>query len=158
MKTQFLTASVIVVMLSGCSGTSDVRAGIPNVRLYPIEGPLAAANPGQVIRGKTVATGSNDGHLSFTLPDGATCSGRWAVTKNKLDAKGEAVESIGDMTGTGHPVKHFVSRGEGAGSCANGATFEVAFAANGNSGLGVVRDSNGNIYKLGYGPGDYGKP
>ncbi len=133
--------------------------GSPNVRLYPLQGPVAAANPGVVLKGRTVAR-RNDGTFTYVLPDNATCSGEWQVTKNKLQGNGEPVESIDPITGGGggHRVKHFVSGGDGKGTCTNGATYTIVFEGNGNSAIGMIKDTNGNIFQVGFGGRDFGRP
>jgi hypothetical protein len=161
MRIELLTASAFVLTLCGCSSVSGIapRMGAPNVRLYPVQGPVAATSPGVVLKGKTVPR-RNDGTFMYVLPDSTTCSGAWQVTKNKLEGRGEPVESIDPITGggAGHRVKHFVSGGDGKGTCSNGATYTLVFEGNGNSAMGMVKDTSGNIFQIGFGGRDFGRP
>lgn len=143
--------TLVTTMLAGCSAGA-------NVALHPLEGPVAAANPGFVI--KAVSTGlGNDGTLSFALPDGGACKGTWARTTNRVQQDPELLPDSGTVTRHGSVksvseagvIDHGRNKGAhilGDGTCSNGATFEFASIANGFQGRGALRDSNGNIFKI----------
>lgn len=137
--------SGLALLLAGCTAGG-------NLRVYPTAGPIAAANPGIVLKGRTVGRG-NDGEISFTLPDGTTCVGLWFVTSEDLkrrrtSLRGERGPQPFDSMGA--RTEHPAASGAGGGTCTNGATFDMAFKADGNRGRAQAEDSHGNLYKIIY--------
>jgi len=143
MKTRSFAVSCVALVLAGCAAGG-------NLRVYPTAGPIAAANPGVVLTGRTTGRG-DDGDISFTLPDGATCKGLWFVTNG--DRKNGSVRidrgpPLAD--GTSPQTETRAVSGTGGGACSNGATFDMIFKANGIRGRALVEDSNGNVYTILY--------
>ena len=62
-------ALLMTLAVSGCSLTAT---------LIPVEGPLSQLRPVPVIQAKADGIMGNTGNISFTMPDGGTCNGRWS--------------------------------------------------------------------------------
>jgi hypothetical protein len=136
--------------LAGCAG--------PPIKLHAYVGPLAATNPELVLPARNEGDG-NTGKLSYALPDGTTCSGPWKRVSNILVRRDALpvdddgmVQSHGGINtpGEGNTLANRARKAgiEGKGTCSSGATFEFASFADGYSGRGALRDSNGNIFRI----------
>lgn len=150
MRTQHLIGGIAALALAGCAGDP--------IKLHALEGPLAAANPGLVLGARNEG-GGNTGRFSYVLPDGATCNGQWQRVSNVLKRRDALpvkndgmVQSHGSIKalGEGNTIAHRARKAaiEGSGTCSTGATFEFASVADGHSGRGALRDSNGNIFRI----------
>jgi len=157
MNTKFCMVLMGVSMLSGCVHT---------VRFYPVQGPLIAQTPSQVLVGK-VTGAFNSGNMSVVLKDGQICRGRWATIprpqKSQTGATASvqatsAMSSVWDAVyGPGFYVSHVL-----------GARLYAQAVLMGNQGTilsvemyrpvgehpddigvkGVAKDGKDNIYKL----------
>ena len=47
--------------------------------LVPVQGPLSLARPLRTIDAKATGTGGYNGGLSWQMPDGELCTGRWSI-------------------------------------------------------------------------------
>ena len=78
MTTRALLAAALTVAMTGCATLKAT--------LLPVEGPLSLAVPVPLI--VATATGSGGaGNLSFVMPDGETCQGRWSRSRHFVAAK-----------------------------------------------------------------------
>jgi hypothetical protein len=105
---------------------------------------------------------ANAGTLSYELPNGAACEGTWSLLTNQTKVSPGTLASLGAGSGRlenggsmaspeeGGRVFHALrgSQIAGTGVCNNGETFEFASIANGSSGRGALRDSQGNIFRI----------
>jgi hypothetical protein len=150
MRTQHLIGGIVALALAGCAGDP--------IKLHALEGPIAAANPGLILGARNEG-GGNTGRFSYVLPGGATCSGQWQRVSNLLKQRDALpvrdhgmVQSHGGIraAGEGNALANRARKAaiEGRGTCSSGATFEFASYADGHSGRGALRDSNGNIFKI----------
>lgn len=108
--------------------------------MYPVHGPLTSLNPVPVIDAKINSTGSK-GDVSFMLPDGTQCAGKWSLAANEVN---------GGVPGAEVHFAAGASHGVAAGSCSNNATFQMDFnvGTDGSSGNGTAEDSMGNTYRV----------
>ena len=147
MKIRLLSVGVMALSLSGCAG--------PPVQMHAFEGPIAAANPGLVIKAASHGQG-NVGTLAYALPDGAACSGKWErithktatglLPDNGMVVKHGGVQSLGE----GGMIFHAGNNAQiaGNGKCSDGTTFVWVSVANGYKARGALKDSNGNMFKI----------
>jgi hypothetical protein len=145
MKIRTFGVTCFALSLAGCNAGGDLR-------VYPTAGPIAAAHPGVVLKGRTVGRG-NDGEITFTLPDGTNCIGLWFVTSDDLTRKsmrGYSARGTQALDSMGVPTKRTAASGAGGGTCSNGATFDMTFKADGIRGRAQAEDSKGNVYKIIY--------
>jgi hypothetical protein len=141
-KLMLLAASSL---LAGCTQT---------VHMYPIEGPLSEIKPLPEIKAIAQGVEGNTGKLSFTRPDGVSCSGRWSSAAPQMAGvvSSSLFTSYGTAAGFGvvsGPAPG-VNRGQAFGTCSNNATFEVEFYTGSGTanGYGLAKDKDGNVYKL----------
>ena len=67
-----LLALGLILPLAACAtGTSPMQ-------LYPLQGPIADADPTLVIQATAKNTTGTSGELAFRLPEGGRCSGTWS--------------------------------------------------------------------------------
>jgi len=147
---------LLLPMMLGCSAT---------FRLYPVHGPLSAQTPLPVFPGKLTGL-VNTGGISFVMPDGEVCKGRWtrvvptkapngAATVNTPATNGMA--SVWDAVyGSGF----YVSRVLGSYYYAHAAITETPgtvlniefYSADAGSKhihiFGVAKDNKDNIFKM----------
>ena len=140
-----LTSFLFLVLLTGCD---------QSVSLFPVEGPLADARETKIIEGTAHGVDGNSGALSLTLPSGATCTGKWSSVAPQF----AAVSSTSLLTTYGNVVGLSISagplpgvnRGEAVAVCADGTRIDMEFLTGSGTanGVGVAKDTNGNIYKM----------
>jgi hypothetical protein len=123
-------------------------------RLYPVEGPLAAVTPPPVIEALVEGITGNNGRLSWTMPDGATCVGEWssAAGSQITFVQGSLFSQYGATYGSGFAVGSGGGQNPGRGfaACTDGLRFDVEFVTGAGtaSGFGLARDSAGNVYRV----------
>lgn len=161
MVSRLLVVGLCAATLMGCSGSRGLIVTGTRVGLHAFDGPIAEVSPGLVI--KAVSRGqSNDGTLSYEIPGGATCEGKWSLMTKRTSTSNATLSTLGPGSGRlekggsiappddGGRVVH-ASRGAeiyGLGQCSDGATFEFTSIANGSRGRGALRDSHGNIFQI----------
>lgn len=159
MAIRYLLIGAAVMMIAGCTGPRQVSN---TTQLHAYDGPIASRHAGSVIE-VTTGSGLDTGMMSYRLPDGETCNGRWQLISGKFgEMKGttpnrgerHTINEDGGISGGGTGSGAFVSHGkkgslgEGRGACSDGATFEFAFKSNGHQARGALKDSNGNIFRM----------
>lgn len=131
-------------------GPAALSACAVTATMIPVAGPLAEQRPRPVITVKVKNVQSNSGPFDLTMPNGATCSGRWSsaagagLTSGTLITDYGAVAGIAQSTGTGQ------NPGEGIAACSDGRSLEVEFVTGAGTahGFGVAKDSDNNIYRF----------
>jgi hypothetical protein len=122
--------------------------------LYPVQGPLASANPQPVY--SLVMNGVYDtGSLTATLPDGETCKGGWSAI-SPTDPNARQMSAVWDnVYGGGYFVAHVLGSRVFAGAVLKGdrgTTLNVQFydpkPGDVSAVVGVATDNGGNQFKL----------
>lgn len=130
----------ITVVLSGCVTKT--------VEMYPVSGPAAQLTPLQIIRAKAVGGGSG-GSLTAVLPNGSTCTGRWASTVSTrnngtflfTNDRSFGLKPSGVIPGR-NPGEAFLS-------CTDNTVLTIQFmTGSAGNGFGEARDNKGNIYRV----------
>jgi len=118
--------------------------------LVPVEGPLSQVRPIQTIEAKATGLLGNSGGLTWTMPAGAICKGRWSVVENSqiAVAAGSLMSQYGGAYLTGYSVASGgQNHGAGLATCADGRVFQIEFVSSGH-GYGIAKDSENNIYRF----------
>jgi len=150
LKLRHLTTLGLAAMLAACGGKSS------DLRLYPLEGPIAESNPSQAITVSLSYTSDTSGNIFFRLPppQKLRCTGTWTSVAPKVtshergmsltlrDTGGKYTNSTKDVGG--------INTGEIYAVCTDGTRVQGHFITGSGteSGTGTVTDSLGNIYKL----------
>jgi hypothetical protein len=122
--------------------------------LYPVQGPLAAANP-QPIYSLTMNGVYDAGTLTATLPDGEMCKGDWNAI-SPSDPNARQMSAVWDSVyGSGFFVAHVLGSRVFAAAVLKGnkgTTLNVQIydprPGNVSAVIGVATDNNGNQFKL----------
>lgn len=139
----------VVLFLSACGGS-----GSAPMQLYPLQGPIAEADPTLVIQATAKNTNYTSGQLSFRLPEGNKCEGTWSsLTPHTVSrSKGLALtwKRTGGELGTEKETVAGVNNGEIYAVCEDGTRVQGTFVIGSGtaSGTGSATDTNGNVYKL----------
>jgi hypothetical protein len=135
----------LTTFVAGCSVTAT---------MLPVEGPLSQKKPVPVLKVKADGIMGNSGNVTFTMPDGEPCSGRWssaaaagvAVTSGSLIGQYGTtyLSGVSVMTGSGQ------NPGQALATCRSGRTFQIEFITGAGTahGFGIGKDNEGNIYKF----------
>lgn len=154
-------AAALAVLATGC-----IVPGAPQrLRMYPVQGPLAAPSRFQAITAR--ASGLLSGTITVTLPDGEAFSGPWEPVISKegseggagAEAPGKTLAAEWDLVyGPGYYVANVL-----------GSMYHMSATLKGDKGstlefeanrlrqggdrsydplLGVARDSHGNVFKV----------
>ncbi|MGD1925045.1 MAG: hypothetical protein ACFB03_12785 [Paracoccaceae bacterium] len=115
---------------------------------------MAEGNQIQELVGNAHDVHRNTGALDLTLPTGAKCSGKWSSvvpqfsTITSTSLLGTYGSIVGLSTTTGSVLG--VNRGEAIAVCSDGTRIEMEFLTGSGTanGVGIARDTNGNIYKM----------
>jgi hypothetical protein len=140
-------ALISLAALAGCTSSGEMR-------LFPVDGPMASLSPPPVIVMQAANPESTSGTLTFRLPDRTRCEGTWsavaprAVSQTRglnLNLRRPGVE----MSNTAE-IEARVNRGEIYAICTDSTRIEGSFVTGSgtNSGTGSATDTNGNTYKL----------
>ena len=136
---------VSTAVLTACSTTA---------MLMPVEGPMSQRVPVPVIEAKADGILGNSGNLTFVMPDGEGCRGRWA------SAAGSGLSfvsgSLMNQYGTTYLQGYSISPGTGQNpgqallTCDRGRTFQIEFitGAGTANGFGIGKDNEGNVYRM----------
>ena len=94
-------ALVSLLTLTGCVGSTS------SMRLYPLEGEIAEADPTLVIEATARNTTGTSGTLSFRLPDRVKCDGTWSSLTPKTVSRSKGLSltwrKTGGEVGSGPP-------------------------------------------------------
>ena len=136
---------LLVTPLCGCSLTAT---------MIPVEGPLSQLRPVPVIQAKADGIMGNSGNITFTMPDGGECKGRWSSAAGA----GVTVGSAGLISqhGATHLSGYSVSTGTGQNPgqalavCSTGRSIQLEFVTGAGTahGFGIAKDNEGNIYRF----------
>ena len=109
---------VLIAMLAGCSAKAT---------LLPVQGPLSERRPVPVLTARVEGILGNSGKLFFTLPDGATCKGRWASAAGAgvTFAMGSLLSQYGPAYISGYSVSTGSGQnpGQALGVCSDDRSF-----------------------------------
>ena len=141
--------SVLVLCLTtiGCSLTAT---------MVPVEGPLSERRPLPVLEVKVDGIMGNSGDLSFTMPDGETCSGRWSSAAGGGDVtvtSGSLVSEYGSAYLSSYSISSDGSGqnpGQAIATCSDGRTVLVEFITGAGTahGFGIAKDTEENVYRF----------
>lgn len=141
-------AMVAILPVSACVGTSS------DMQLYPLEGPIAAADPTLVITATARNTSGTSGALSFRLPDKVQCDGTWSSLAPKVISRSRGLSltlrNTGGKLGNDSRTVAGVNNGEIYAVCSDGTRLQGTFVSGSGttSGTGTATDTMGNVYKL----------
>lgn len=144
-STSGLFLLVVSSLSIGCSATA---------MMVPVEGPLSQRQPVPVIQAKASGVMGNSGDLTFTLPDGDACKGRWSSAAGTALTVGGA--SLLGQYGSTYITGWSASTGAGQNpgqaivTCASGNVVQMEFVtgAGSASGFGIAKDSAGNVFRV----------
>ncbi|MGV8986427.1 MAG: hypothetical protein ACOH2H_09110 [Cypionkella sp.] len=145
-----LSCLCLLTIFAACSSkTTDLR-------LYPVEGPIAMNDPSQAITISLNHKTETSGDISFRMPPPSKnrCKGTWTSVAPKVvsherglsltlrDTGGKYTNSTKDVGG--------INSGEIYAICTDGTRVQGRFITGSGteSGTGTVTDSLGNTYKL----------
>jgi hypothetical protein len=133
--------------LAGCASTGEMR-------LYPVDGPLAALSPPPVITLQAANPESTSGALTFRLPDRTRCEGTWSAVAPRAVSQTRGLDlnlrRPGVELSNTAEIEAGLNRGEIYAICTDSTRIEGSFVMGSgtNSGTGSATDTNGNTYKL----------
>jgi hypothetical protein len=138
----------LVLPLAACGGGSS------QMQLYPLQGPIAEADPTLVIAAKAGNTNQTSGPITFRLPGRIRCEGTWSSVAPKEVSRQRGLSltlrDTGGRLGRDTKTVAGVNNGEVYAVCADGTRVQGNFISGSGttSGTGQATDTNGNIYKL----------
>jgi hypothetical protein len=138
-----------LLILAACSVPSS------EMKLYPLQGPIALAEPTLIIDVAAKNTDKASGPISFHLPGKVKCQGTWTsvapreISRTRglsLSLRGGPGGKLDNETKTVAGVNH----GEIYAVCSDATKVQGSFLIGSGtvSGTGRASDSNGNVYKL----------
>lgn len=140
-------APVLFVVLMGCGSSNEMK-------LYPLQGPIAQAEPTLVINVDLKYVNETSGEISFRLPGKLKCSGTWTtVAPREITHKrglSIGLKGPGGNLGRDETTVGGVNNGEIYAVCKDGSKVQGSFliGSGTQSGTGRATDTNGNTYKL----------
>lgn len=140
-----LAGVVAFAALTGCSMTAT---------MVPVRGPLSQDTPVPVIQVKVKGIWGNSGELSFDLPGGEHCKGRWssAAGASVTVSSGSLISQYGSTYLSGVSTSSGTGQNPGAALavCDSGRTVDVEFVTGAGTahGFGIAKDNRDNIYRL----------
>jgi len=141
-------ALVAILPIAACGSSSS------DMLLYPLDGPIALADPALVIRATASDTDKTSGAVTFRLPGRLKCEGTWSSLAPKVISQTRGVsltlKDTGGRVGTERKSVAGVNEGEIYAVCADGSRVQGTFIIGSGtaSGTGRATDTNGNVYKL----------
>ncbi len=141
-------AIIGLCLLAACGGPKR------EMKLYPLQGPIAAKNPTLVINVDARDTDQTSGSLRFHLPNRVKCEGTWtSVAPREISKKtGLSLTFKGPRGDLGKETKTVagVNNGEIYAVCSDGTKVQGRFLIGSGtvSGTGSATDTGGNVYKL----------
>lgn len=142
-----LVAALVLPLAACASSTSPMQ-------LYPLQGPIADADPTLVIQATAKNTTGTSGDLVFKLPERGKCVGTWSslTPRTVSNTKGMSLtwKKTGGEVGREIETVAGVNNGEIYAVCADGTRVQGTFVIGSGtaSGTGQATDTNGNVYKL----------
>ncbi len=122
--------------------------------MMPVEGPLSSAVPVPIIEAVADGIPGNTGNLTFVMPDGEMCSGRWssAAGSGLSFASGSLISEYGTTYLQGYSISPGTGQNPGQAlvTCDRGRTFQIEFitGAGTANGFGIGRDNAENVYRM----------
>ena len=144
-----LLALVVLLPLAACGGGRSAT-----MQLYPLDGPIAKADPTLVIQATARNSDGTSGDLNFRLPGRVKCQGTWSSltprTVSKTTGLSLTLRKTGGEVGATQRTIAGVNSGEIYAVCADGTRVQGNFVIGSGtaSGTGNATDTNGNVYKL----------
>lgn len=139
---------VSVLLVAACGAPKS------EMKLYPLEGPIAAENPTLVIDVNAKNTDMASGPMTFRLPGRVKCTGTWtSVAPREISRnRGVSLTLSGPKASLGKETTMVggVNNGEIYAVCTDGTKVQGSFLVGSGtvSGTGRATDTNGNVYKL----------
>jgi hypothetical protein len=138
-----------VVILACCATACALTA-----TMVPVEGPMSLLRPVPVLKVHVDGILRNSGNVSFRMPDGDRCRGRWssAAGANATFASGSLLSQYGTTYVSGYSISTGSGQnpGQAIAVCDNGRTLQIEFVTGAGTahGFGIAKDNEANIYKL----------
>jgi len=142
-----ILSPLAALALTACVPTASMK-------LYPLEGAIAEADPTLVIEATARNAGGTSGALSFRLPEKVACNGTWSslAPRTVSQSSGVSVRLLqpGAEVGTRSSTVAGLNSGEIYAVCDDGTRVQGTFVIGSGtaSGTGTATDTNGNVYKL----------
>lgn len=136
---------LLAVTASACSLTAT---------MIPIEGPMSRLQPVPVIHARADGVYTGAGKVSFQMPDGDQCDGRWATAGaggSVSTTNGTLISQYGTAVGMTTTIASGDNavRGQGIITCGSGRIVELEFlTSTSGHGFGVAKDSRENVFKF----------
>ncbi len=138
-----------LLALAACGGDEGFR-------LYPLQGPIAAANPAKAIVIATSDDSDTSGKISFRLPkpNKTRCEGTWSSVVPRVTTQERGfsltIRDVGGKYKNETEDVGGVNSGEIYALCKDGTRVEGTFimGSGTQSGTGTATDTLGNTYKL----------
>lgn len=139
-----------------CLALVSVAAGGCSLKatMVPVEGPLSQTRPVPVLQVKADGILGNAGNITFNMPDGDACKGRWASAAGAgvMVSSGSLIGQYGSTHLTGYSVTSGSGQNPGQAlvTCGSGRTFQIEFVTGAGTahGFGIGKDNEGNIYRF----------
>ena len=133
--------AILALIVSGCAITTT---------FVPVEGPMSAVQPVPTIHARAERGGSRK--LTFVLPDGDPCVGRWSSAggSNVSFAAGSLLSQYGATYLSAYSVSsgRNPASGQALVLCHKGNVFQIEFLAGSSGGFGIAKDRDGNVYRF----------
>lgn len=142
-------ALIALLPLAACGSGSQ-----SDMLFYPLEGPIAQADPTLVIKATASDTDKTSGEVTFRLPGKLKCKGTWSSLAPKVISQTRGVSltlrDTGGRIGTERKSVAGVNEGEIYAVCEDGTRVQGNFVIGSGtaSGTGRATDTKGNVYKL----------
>ncbi len=137
-----MVTALVGVGLCGCSMTAT---------MLPVEGPLSQLRPVPTIQAKATGVMGNSGGLSWVMPGGERCQGRWSSTRgqNVQIASGSLLSQYGATHLSAYSISSSdeLAPGYALATCDKGRAFQLEFLSRGH-GFGIAKDNEGNVYRF----------
>jgi len=122
--------------------------------MIPVAGPLSQIRPTPVLSVHVDGIQHNSGNLTFPMPDGDKCRGRWSSAAGAGITFGSAslLSQYGAtyISGFSFSTGHGQNPGRALVTCEKGRTLELEFVTGAGTahGFGIGKDNDSNIYKF----------
>lgn len=146
MHPRFLSLLALLAA-TACGASNDMK-------LYPLDGPIALADPTLVIDVTAKFITDTSGEISFRLPGRVKCNGTWSTVAPReiTNSRGLTIglRGPGGNLGRKETTVGGVNNGEFYAVCGDGTRMQGSFliGSGTQSGTGRATDTKGNVYKL----------
>lgn len=136
---------VVVFGFNGCAMTAT---------MIPVDGPLSQLRPVPVLQIRVEGIMGNSGKLSFAMPDGDLCTGRWSSAAGAGLTVGSAglMSQYGSAYLSGFAIETGTGQnpGQALAVCGKGRTLQLEFVTGAGTahGYGIGKDNDANIYRF----------